>query len=429
MTTHPDRPHRRVRLPRKALAATALLLGAQVLAGCVEISGDLTVHDDATTSGTLTVTATDGATLGTDPDQVLPPGITMEDQVDGDRESSTITLDRAVLDGSNPEVPLVVTREGDTVTFALHFDPDAADPAADPATDPAADPDAAAEPGLDSEIFVGMLMEAIGEDFDISVSFPGQVTESNGVVDGQTVRWDGEALRAIVANRDPAVGFAFPTLQATASLAPAAGSPDGAGSADDTAVDEIADRGGVLGSVTGIFSPLVLAAILAAAALGLLVLRRRRKAAPNDSDDEWGAAGFEPTPLVVDDTDTGRDEEEARAAAREFPSTFAVPTAAPFRDTSTSHDTPLAQPLHHQPSPTTDPDVKPVADPTPVVAPPVATASGTAPGWYQTTDGKHLRWHDGTAWTDYTQPVPTDPPAEWLQSRGGATSPAGGWAP
>ena len=43
----------------------------------------------------------------------------------------------------------------------------------------------------------------------------------------------------------------------------------------------------------------------------------------------------------------------------------------------------------------------------PVVAPPVSTVQ---PGWYATQDGKSLRWHDGTRWTDNVRPIEDNKP-------------------
>lgn len=54
------------------------------------------------------------------------------------------------------------------------------------------------------------------------------------------------------------------------------------------------------------------------------------------------------------------------------------------------------------------PDLAKAATPDVPAAPsPVGPAvASIAPGWYPTADGAHVRWHDGTGWTEHTQPAP-----------------------
>lgn len=193
------------RLAPALLTAVALVS----LTGCVKLDADIEVHTDETVSGTMTVgmskqlmemmegfgesfgesmggdetgdeTGDDSsATLDEDffePDEV-PEGATVEPYEDDKFIGQTMTFSDITLDelsastsDDGEEEMWTLTREGDTFIF---------DGNADFAEE--GDTAQAEEMGFEE-----MFDDA---DLEISVTFPGRVTESNGEVDGNTVTW------------------------------------------------------------------------------------------------------------------------------------------------------------------------------------------------------------------------------------------------
>lgn len=76
----------------------------------------------------------------------------------------------------------------------------------------------------------------------------------------------------------------------------------------------------------------------------------------------------------------------------------------------TSADADPVEEFVDEPAPAPEPDAAPSVVPTlaPAAAP-RTTPQAIPAGWYATADGRHLRWHDGTTWTDHVRSAPPTP--------------------
>jgi hypothetical protein len=179
--TAPTRPHRR----RRTIAAAGLVVaGLAVLTGCMKIDMAFTLSEEDTVSGTMVMALSDefAESLGMDPQELwdsanegedsltedLPEGATEEPYSDGEYTGVQVTYaDQPIADMASED--LSITREGDE--FVIDGVMDFTD-------------DEAAETGeMPAEILDSFLMR-------IAVTFPGEVIETNGTVDGSTVTWE-----------------------------------------------------------------------------------------------------------------------------------------------------------------------------------------------------------------------------------------------
>lgn len=176
-------------LQRLLLALIALL----ALAGCVRVSGEVSISEEDTLSGMVTV-AIDRQWLiaqGEDPDALAAgieddlanapeEGVTGESYDDGDYVGITLTLTRTPLDrvASSTDGLLEITHDGGEYVLTGDF---------------------------------SSLTESTSEDaapwqIDLAVTFPNGVTEHDGELSGDTVRWQlaegSESMNA----RGPAPG-------------------------------------------------------------------------------------------------------------------------------------------------------------------------------------------------------------------------------
>ncbi|HWM35120.1 MAG TPA: hypothetical protein VNR36_12895 [Pseudolysinimonas sp.] len=223
-----------------ALVGAVLVLA---LAGCVRFQADLSVDEQNNLDGDIVVAV---ITNDDDPDsprnaadavaqiedQLLPElrgsdGVTAKPYEEDDYVGTRFTLDDtpiSALDGGDADGALTLTRTGDEFEFTgtLDFTPD----------DEQVPQDVEGDPG-DGGIVV-------------SISFPGEVTDHNGELDGTTVTWSTSLEGSV-------------TMHATASAIPAAPS-----------------AGAVIAIVVGVLVGLLLVALLVL----LLVRRRSRSITP-----------------------------------------------------------------------------------------------------------------------------------------------------
>ncbi|GAA1719524.1 hypothetical protein GCM10009809_14150 [Isoptericola hypogeus] len=290
---------------RTGLAAVLAAVGLLALAGCMKVDMDMTLSEDDTVSGTMVLAFSNqlAETMGMEPgelwdqaggelEQDLPEGTTQEPYSDDEYTGTQVTFaDTPIEDfaGSGGE-DLSITREGDEYVVTGTMD---------------------LSEGAEQ---LGSLPQGVQDSFDaqLSVTFPGEVTDSNGEIDGNTVTWTpqmGETTE-IQARGAAEAGSSFPWW--------------------------------IVGLVVGI---LVIALIV------VLVLRSRRSgAAPAD-----GSAGVPPTgspaafgaapvadPGTAPGSGTGPTAEEqvfgTRPAAAPEPTS--PPGAAPAPSTG-----PVAEPL------------------------------------------------------------------------------------
>ncbi|WP_402462972.1 LppM family (lipo)protein [Isoptericola aurantiacus] len=276
-----DRRHRRPRAVAAALAALVVL----ALAGCMKIDMEFTLSEEDTVSGSIVMAISNdfADSVGMDPQDLwdsanqgddsltdeLPEGSSEEPYSDGEYTGTRITYaDQPIESMSTGTDELSITREGDEYVVQGVMDMSGAAEDAEELGDMPAD-----------------MME--GFDIRIAVTFPGEVGETNGEVDGTTVSWHpqfGESTE-ILARGSAVAGASAGGSEDTDEAAPGqdeatGGSADGDDtSATDTA--EVSDESGfpwwMVGLVLGLA---ILGGIVA------LVVRNNRDPRPPSSDPQ-----------------------------------------------------------------------------------------------------------------------------------------------
>ena len=252
-----------------AVALAAALVG--LLAGCFKVDLQLTVTEDEMASGVLIAAISDATaeSLGMDPadlwsqasselDDDLPTGATVEPFAEGGFTGSRFTIPASPLGSMENSVgtdDLRIVRDGDQYVVSGGFD-----------LRDEPDPDDTADPGDLDDLPLGMLESM---EFDISVTFPGEVIETNGTADGNTARWQPK-----VGERNELTARAWATADGEASDGDAtagtgdtgtgdAGTSDGNATSGDGAADDgipgwlWAVLGAVAAGVIGVIAALV----------------------------------------------------------------------------------------------------------------------------------------------------------------------------
>lgn len=265
-----------------AVAATAAI--AVSLSGCMRMHTDLTLSSDDTVSGSIVMAVEDQAITdsgmttdefwemyGSDMGEDMPENVVEADYAEDGFTGKEYTFDELPLEEfEGTEDSLTIAREGDEYVVSGNLD-------------------LAEEAGLDTgEDVEGMEdymaeMETMMETLDIQfmVTFPGEVTEATGEIDGSTVTWTavyGEALE--ISARGPVDGGDGGDASSDDT-----GSDEGA--SDEDSDDEDSDdegNGWVLWVIIG-------AVVLALAGLATwLVLRNKNKNGGNgqNGQGQWG---------------------------------------------------------------------------------------------------------------------------------------------
>lgn len=195
----------------KTLRAFGAALLAVSLAGCMKMDMQLELNSDDTVDGSiifaLSREAADMAeSMGQDIDSMfeemgatdLPENAEAEPYEDDDYIGQRYTFEDAALsEFSEDESGFGITHEGDEFVVTGEMD--------------MSDMGAGAE-GLEGELGAEMPdLEGMMESFDVSLSvtFPGEVTEHNGELDGNTVTWvptPGEVLEISARGKDSSDG-------------------------------------------------------------------------------------------------------------------------------------------------------------------------------------------------------------------------------
>lgn len=249
---------------RRTNLSLVTVLGLVVLSGCFKLDADFTVNADETVDGTMIVALDEefsdmmssmgeGSTgedeFFSDPED-LPEGAEVEDYAEDGFVGQKVTFEGVTLEemmSSADEDGEVtdewsLTHEGDEFVFEGSFDLSSAE---------------------DEAMDMSALMD--GAEISISMEFPGDVTDSNGEVDGNRVTWEpkvGEKneMRAVASDE---AGFPFAVLGAviaglalvaavvvflllrrreSAASAPVAPGPVAAGTPQDGAPEDLTPR-------------------------------------------------------------------------------------------------------------------------------------------------------------------------------------------
>jgi hypothetical protein len=173
----------------KRMQATARFVAVGILAvlltGCIKLNIDFTVSSDNTVNGTmvfafskqllqLTGQSAQALLASSAPIPSSVPGLSAKPYDDGTFAGEEYTLDAVPLTqfSSDPSSPFRIVRSGDTFTLSGVLDL---------SSGAGVSGASGAIPGLDQAL--------AGADIRISITFPGEVTDTNGVVDGTTVTW------------------------------------------------------------------------------------------------------------------------------------------------------------------------------------------------------------------------------------------------
>lgn len=174
---------------RQILGATALAtLVAASLAGCVKMDMQLDLQSDDTVDGSMVFAVSTALAdlTGQDPadiaEQMSGESFDMDEGTvtstepydDGEYVGQTITFEGETLDSfsGSTDGELSIVREGDEFVVSGTMDLSEA---------------ALGTEGAESDEMMSGLME--GFDIQISITFPGKVSEHNGELDGNTVTW------------------------------------------------------------------------------------------------------------------------------------------------------------------------------------------------------------------------------------------------
>ncbi|PFG41775.1 hypothetical protein ATJ88_0418 [Isoptericola jiangsuensis] len=281
MTTLATAARRRT---RRALVALLAVTGLLLLAGCMKIEMNLTLSEDDTVSGNVVMAVSNeiAESMGMDAGELwdqmgsemgseLPDGGTQEPYADGEYTGSTFTFTETPLDefGGTGSEDLSITREGDEFVV-------------DGVMDLSEDTEEMAGAGdMPQEILDTFLVS-------ISVTFPGEVTDTNGAVDGTTVTWNppfGE--RTEMTARGSAVGGG------AAAEEPGTDASEGASTGGDTDSDAmdlvVAEDGGFPWWIVGLVLGLAVLGLVAA-----LIVRNNRRPQPAAAPQQGDAFGSLP---------------------------------------------------------------------------------------------------------------------------------------
>jgi hypothetical protein len=177
-----------VRILKVAVAALSVVL---LTTGCVKLNVDLTVDSNDTVSGTMVFALAKGlAELGeeTDPSATGPDtqgllkeseNVVVEKFDDGEYVGSTYKFENLPLEQFTPKIDDVnafgLTRDGDNIVVSGILD-----------TSSAGDD---LENNPFGEAFLAGIIDS--SDIRVSITLPGEIKETNGTVEGQTITWTG----------------------------------------------------------------------------------------------------------------------------------------------------------------------------------------------------------------------------------------------
>lgn len=250
---------------RRLFAALVVVLTALVLTGCMKVDMDIEVHDDSMVSGEMTMAVSkemktlmesfaqefgEGADVDTDgmdgnffESDDVPEGAKVEPFENDKFIGQTMTFEKIGLAEINESATgddaeeWTIRRDGDTFVFTAEGD-FASEDAAEAEGDPM-------DLGLD-KLFADAELR-------IAVTFPGDVIESNGEIDGRTVVWTPEFGETL-------------TMRAVAEAEGNSVLPD--------VLDPTSGEGGGIGVLVAVVAGVVVLLLLA---LGLLLAVRRKR--------------------------------------------------------------------------------------------------------------------------------------------------------
>ena len=172
---------------RRTLALAASVLALLSLSGCFKLDMDFTVNSDDTLDGTVILAVNEELADMAEEDsdltaEDLPEGATIEDYDEDGFVGQKVTLDGVSMEELNESFSSEgdtggpgewsLTHEGDEYRFTGDMD----------LTEMAT----TEEDGID----MGAFMQ--GAELRVALTFPGEITETNGEVEGNTVTWEPE---------------------------------------------------------------------------------------------------------------------------------------------------------------------------------------------------------------------------------------------
>ncbi|TDE10143.1 LppM family (lipo)protein [Jiangella asiatica] len=187
---------------RRATSVRALVaaVAAMALTGCMKMDIELDVSSDDTVDGTMVLALSRDAaamaeSVGEDPDALfesfgtegLPEGAEAEEYEDDDFVGQQYTFDDVALsEFDESESGLGITHEGEEIIVSGNLDMSQLDPGSMTSGDLEGLQD---QLGPEAEQFGDLegLMDSF--EMNVSITFPGEVLDHNGELDGTTVSW------------------------------------------------------------------------------------------------------------------------------------------------------------------------------------------------------------------------------------------------
>jgi hypothetical protein len=194
---------------RRTATAVLMVSALFLLSGCFTMKMDLTVNDDQTVDGTMVMALDeemfammgDGEESELFDDDDLPEGAEVEDYEQDGRKGKKVTFSDVKLSEfsesmADGDSDFKIEHDGDEYVFTATMDPGQMTGESGESTGDAE---------FDEQM--QQMMERMFEDAEVNIAltFPGDVTDSNGKVDGNRVSWDVDLtepaeLRAVAAD-------------------------------------------------------------------------------------------------------------------------------------------------------------------------------------------------------------------------------------
>lgn len=270
---------------RRVLQSVLGVLAAMLLlSGCFTVEMNLSVASNDTVSGTMTIAVDEqmASALGElDPEGMddlvdldeLPAGATVEPYNANGQIGQTVTFAAVPIEefsatmSEDEDGSFTLARDGDEYVFTGTFQMWSS-----------GDLEGEGPGGMDTEGMEAAMQELLETAaFTVSVSFPGEIVDTNGTVDGTTVTWD---LTATESSEIYARALADGSSAPTGSTQTEADEPTEQTSASDeqgsTDVDEAAAQEDSGGFPTWAIVLIVAVVVVGVVAAGIVLARQRR---------------------------------------------------------------------------------------------------------------------------------------------------------
>lgn len=270
---------------RRVLQSVLGVLAAMLLlSGCFTVEMSLSVDSDDTVSGTMTIAIDEemASAIGElDPEGMddpidigdIPEGATVEPFNANGQIGQTVTFADVPLEefstmmSEDEDGSFTLTRDGDEYVFTGTFEMWSS-----------GDLEGEGPGGMDTEGMEAAMKELLETaSFTVSVSFPGEIVDTNGTVDGTTVTWDLAATgTSEIYARALADGSSAPSSSTPAETDEPTEQTSASDEQGSTDVDEASAQEDSGGFPTWAIVLIVAVVVVGVVAAGIVLARQRR---------------------------------------------------------------------------------------------------------------------------------------------------------